>query len=104
MNSAETMFYRMREDELVARTRYHADRLREAERVVAFHQAALEAARADLEAVRMTRERPGVAVRGLPPFISKEAPLAHNGHTQHGATPGMIAPRVPIVAGGALPN
>jgi hypothetical protein len=48
----ETLYVRMREDELTARIRYHEDRLREAERLAAFHRAAGEAARADLNALR----------------------------------------------------
>ena len=36
----EILYARMREDELTARIRYHADRLREAERLAAYHRAA----------------------------------------------------------------
>jgi hypothetical protein len=49
----ETLYARMREDELTARIRYHEDRLREAERLAAFHRAAREAAHADLNALRV---------------------------------------------------
>jgi hypothetical protein len=38
MGTAETLSVRMREDELVARIRYHEDRLRQAERLAAFHR------------------------------------------------------------------
>ncbi len=42
----------MKEDELVARIRYHEDRLRAIEREAAFNRAALDQARADLDALR----------------------------------------------------
>jgi hypothetical protein len=48
MGTAEIVWVRMREDELLARLRYHEDRQREAERRAAFHRAAGEAARNDL--------------------------------------------------------
>ena len=48
----EALYARMREDELTAQIRYHADRLREAERLAAYHRAAGEAARADLNSLR----------------------------------------------------
>jgi hypothetical protein len=48
----ETRYTRMREDEPTARIRYHEDRLREAQRLAAYHQAAREAARADLNLLR----------------------------------------------------
>lgn len=47
-----TLYARIREDELTARIRYHEDRLREAERLAAYHRAAGEAARADLNLLR----------------------------------------------------
>jgi hypothetical protein len=52
MKTVETLYTRMREDELVARLRYHEDRLREAERLAAFHRDAGETARAGLNALR----------------------------------------------------
>jgi hypothetical protein len=48
----ETLYARMREDELTAQIRYHEDRLQEAERLAAYHRAAREAARADLTLLR----------------------------------------------------
>jgi hypothetical protein len=48
----ETLYARIREDELTARIRYHEDRLREAERLAAYHRAAGEAASADLNSLR----------------------------------------------------
>jgi hypothetical protein len=52
METTETIYARMREDELVARVRYHEDRLREAERLATFHRGSGEAARAELNALR----------------------------------------------------
>lgn len=52
MSATDALRIRMREDELVARIRYHEDCLREAERRVAFHRAAAEAARTELDALR----------------------------------------------------
>ena len=52
MKTVETLYTRMREDELVARLRYHEDRLREAERLAAFHREAGETARAGLNVLR----------------------------------------------------
>ncbi|HXX39506.1 MAG TPA: hypothetical protein VEP50_15390 [bacterium] len=52
MDRAQTVQSRMREDELVAQIRYHEDRLRAIEREAAFHQAAVEQARTDLDALR----------------------------------------------------
>ncbi len=52
METVQTLSARMREDELVARVRYHADRLREAERLAAFHRAAAEAAHTELNTLR----------------------------------------------------
>jgi hypothetical protein len=52
METAETIYARMREDELVAQARYHEDRLREAERLATFHRGAGKAARAELNALR----------------------------------------------------
>lgn len=72
--SPEIMFSRMREDELVARTRYHEDRLKEAERLAAFHRIAWEAARAELEALRISRSGLGPTGRGLPALIPWDAP------------------------------
>lgn len=54
METTQTLYVRMREDELVARARYHEDRLREAKRVAAFHQAAAEGAHAELNMLRHT--------------------------------------------------
>lgn len=54
METAETLYTRMREDELNARIRYHDDRLREAERLAAFHRGAGEAARTQLNVLRQT--------------------------------------------------
>jgi len=51
MGAADTGYVRMREDELVARIRYHEDRRQQAERLAAFHRAAGEAARNDLTAL-----------------------------------------------------
>lgn len=48
MGTAEIVYVRMREDELLARIRYHEDRLQQAERLAAFHRAAGEDARNDL--------------------------------------------------------
>ena len=52
METAETLDIRMREDELTARIRYHEDQLREEERLAAFHRNAMEAARAEQNALR----------------------------------------------------
>jgi hypothetical protein len=52
MKTVETLNTRMREDELVARLRYHEDRLQKAERLAAFHRDAGEEARAELNALR----------------------------------------------------
>ncbi len=52
MKTVQTLDARMREDELVARVRYHEDRLREAKRLVAFHHAAAEGAHAELNMLR----------------------------------------------------
>ena len=52
METAETVYTRMREGELIARIRYHEDRLREAERLAVFHRSAGEAADAELNALR----------------------------------------------------
>lgn len=58
MGTAETLSVRMREDELVARIRYHEDRLRQAERLAAFHRAACEVASNDLAALQQPRGGP----------------------------------------------
>jgi hypothetical protein len=55
MGTAETIYVRMREDELLARIRYHEDRQQQAEHLAAFHRAAGEAARNDLTVL----QRPG---------------------------------------------
>ena len=52
MGTAEIIYARMREDELLARIRYHEDRLQQAERLAAFHRAAAEAARNNLTALQ----------------------------------------------------
>jgi hypothetical protein len=52
MGTAEIIYVRMREDELLARIRYHEDRLQQAERLAAFHRAGAEAARNDLTALQ----------------------------------------------------
>jgi hypothetical protein len=52
METAETIYTRMREDELTARIRYHEDRLREAERLAAFHRGAGAAAEAERNVLR----------------------------------------------------
>ena len=55
METAEILDMRMRENGLTARIRYHGDRLREAERLAAFHRYTMEAARAELNALRRPR-------------------------------------------------
>jgi hypothetical protein len=58
MNSAKTLDVRMREDELVAQLRYHEDRLREAERIAAFHRAAADIAGNELARLQRAPEGP----------------------------------------------
>jgi hypothetical protein len=52
MDRPDLVQFRMKEDELVSRIRYHEDRLRAIEREAAFHRAALDEAHADLDALR----------------------------------------------------
>jgi hypothetical protein len=97
MKTAETIPFRMREDELIARTRYHADRLREAERLTAFHRTALKAARAELDALRSNHEAPGPIDRELTAFISTGTPPALDGRARNGSADAIISRRITAV-------